>query len=245
MWFTDRPCSSTRNELWVWLITFAVFIGNASILARQLTGTEEVSMLLIVFTFIVSGGSLFAVASFIMRLYGDCFEINNWWLFLVVIMPTFTLIINELTYEELGPAAMFPFMFLYPSLAIRSSDERAAKSSAIVFAIYLAVATIDYIIITTSSWWYYGPGNLAVLGLSEKIYRLIISESYLTSVLGMFMALLPIGIFDFYLPGYYMWRHKTIRYFAFVVLILVIYFLTYGQVLRTVTNVAYGQYIVI
>jgi len=244
MWFTNRECQP-ENEMWYWFIALVVVVGNVSIIMRQLLGVEEATMIIIIIGTFLSVGFLFILITYIIKVYsGGCFLINEWWLLLTVAMYPISLAINELTYEIASPLSMFPFFFMYPAIAIKAKDEEAAIAAIIGVAIMTAIVLVTYFITQTSGWWYYGI-VFQNAPFWERVYRFTIGGIYLSGTTAAFIALLPIGLGDFYLPGYYVWRYRKTAIVAIVIYAIIIYMFVYGGVLRTITNVAYRGYAVV
>jgi len=243
MWFTDRECD--KNQMWYWLISLVVIVGNVSVMMRQLLGIQEATMLVIVIGTFLSVGLLYIISTYIIKIYtGSCFGVNEWWLLLTVVMYPISLIINELTYEVVSPLSMFPFFFLYPAVSIKARDEEAATSAIIALIVLTAIVLFSYFITQTSNWWYYGV-LFQNSPFWERVYRFTIGGIYLSGTAGLFIALLPVGFGDFYLPGYYIFRNKKTAIIGIVIYAVVLYLFVYGGVLRTITNVAYRGYAVV
>jgi len=243
VWFTERECEPGK-EKWYYLLAMVVMIGNISLIMRQLLGVSEISMLGIIIGTIVVVVVLYSFVTFIMRFVtGGCFLINEWWLLLSMANYPFILIINELTYETTSPLAAFPFFFIYPAIAIKAKDREAAIASVAAFASFVAIAFITYFILMSSGWWYYGIRFSGDLGY--RIYQYVIGGIYLMATLGVFVAMIPLKIGDFALPGYYAWRYRDTAITSLIIFLFILWLLTYGGVLRTVTNVAYGEYAVV
>jgi len=242
MWFTNRECDY-KNEMWYYLIAFAVLIANVSILLRQLLGIVEIDMISIVTGTVLSVGILFAIVTFTIKLYtGGCFGINEWWLMFAIMNYPLMLIINEMTYEVAAPIAMFPFFFMYPAITIKSSGKEAAEASIIAFSITIAISVISYVIVTSSEWWINYGIVFTSAPVLEKIYRYTLGGFMLSGILAVFIALLPIGIGDYVLPGYYIWRYRRTAIIAAIMYAVILYILIYGGILRAIVNVGYREF---
>jgi len=244
MWFTDNPCDE-KNEKWYYLISFIVLIANISIVMRQLLGVEEIAMHEIFIGTVLSIGVLFIIVTYIVKMYtGGCFGINEWWVLLSVANYPIILIINEMTYEIAHPIAMFPFFFMYPAVTIRARGRDAAVGATIATAVLFVITVVLYFYVTSSDWWHYGVIFTGATSL-KKVYMYTTAGMMLGGAFAIFIALIPIKIGDYALPGYYMWKYRDTAIICAIIGAVILYLISYGGLLRTLVNVAYRGYAIV
>lgn len=236
MWFTDRECR--KNELYYFLLATVMFVSNSTMLLRQLFAVQELDTLGLLASTFFGIGIPFIVGSFIVKAYTDgCFGINEWWLLITVAYYPIVLIINEMTHEITYPMAMFPFMILYPALTVRAEGRRVAEISAIIGFTLAVLGLISYYIAVSGDWWhnrvlFYGDWW-------HRVFQGTIGELITGTTVCIIIAILPIKLGDYALPGYWVFKYRDTAIIALIALAIAVYLLTYGGVAIEIANVTY------
>jgi len=234
VWFTDR-CENGR-AFW---IAFATTISFTAIVMRQLLGVEEIDTAGVVVGTLLSVGLLYLVfVSFLKEYTAGCYALNGWWLMLSILACSASVIINVVV-GRLTSAALMPFLFVYPAIAIKADGKKAAYAGIFVNVAFITLALFCLSIAHVGGWWYYGvvfSGDWL-----HRLYQFIVGGVVLSTALASTISLMPIRVAGFALPGYWTWRYADTLAATIIILVIDFALLTYGGLLQTVVNVAYGK----
>jgi len=229
--------------MWYYLLAFVVTMSNLSLILRQAFGVDEVTMLIIVVGTFLSAGVLFIIVTVIAKaLTGGCYGINEWWLFLAIMGQLSTMIINEMTFETVSPVMAVPFFFLYPSITIRARGREASIAGAVTSVVTIIIVLICYYIVTMSPWWRGEYGVVFSGSFWDRLYIFVTAGFVTAGATYLFIALLPIGLGGFYLPGYYVWRYKDTAIVALIIYVIVLMILFQGGLIRAIVNAGYRSF---